>query len=325
MIPTKLQAGDEIRVIAPSTSMTILHEEQIEYAIERLEQYGFHVSMGKHVGECDELSTSSIASRVEDIHDAFRDPNVKGILTAIGGFHANQLLQYLDYDVIKQNPKVFCGYSDITALSNAIYKQTGLVTYSGPHFSSFSMKKGFEYTWTKFQKCVMKDGSYEVVPAPYWSDDEWYLDQEDRIFIDNEGPLVINEGEATGVSLGGNLSTISLLQGTNYMPSLQNSILLIEDDELSSIHVFDRMLQSLIQQPDFHGVQAILIGRFQNISHVKNSEIEYMIRTKKELAHLPVVANLNFGHTTPFFTFPVGGIISVHAKGNHVQLKVIKH
>ena len=91
-------------------------------------------------------------ARVEDLNEAFRDENVKAILTVIGGFNSNQLLDYIDYEAIKNNPKIFCGFSDITALSNAIYAKTGVVTYSGPHYSSFGMLKGFEYSLEYFKK-----------------------------------------------------------------------------------------------------------------------------------------------------------------------------
>ena len=153
IIPSKLSIGDEIRVIAPSRSMKILSEEVIEIAKSRLEQIGFKVTFGKNVMNSinDDFGCASILDRVEDLHDAFKDKNVKAILTVIGGYNINQLLDYIDYNLIKENPKIICGFSDITALSNAIYTKTGLITYYGPHYSSFGMKKGFEYTLEKFK------------------------------------------------------------------------------------------------------------------------------------------------------------------------------
>ena len=147
MVPNKLKAGDEVRVIAPSRSMAILGEDCKKLATERLEELGFKVTFGKHVMEADpDYFAASKEARVEDLNDAFRDPNVRAILTVIGGFNSNQILDYIDYEAIKNDPKIFCGFSDITALSNAIHAKTGVVTYSGPHFSSFGMLKGFEYT-----------------------------------------------------------------------------------------------------------------------------------------------------------------------------------
>lgn len=156
IIPEKLQIGDEIRVIAPSRTMSILKDDIIQNAKQRLEKLGFKVTFGKNVLKSidDNFKCANIQDRVEDLHEAFKDKNVKAILTVIGGYNVNQILDYIDYDLIKANPKIICGFSDITALSNAIYAKTGMVTYSGPHFSSFGMKKGFEYTRGVFSKDV---------------------------------------------------------------------------------------------------------------------------------------------------------------------------
>lgn len=148
IVPEKLKIGDEIRVIAPSRSMKILKEDTINIAKSRLENLGFKVSFGNNVMNSinDNYKCASIEDRVSDLHDAFSNRNVKAILTVIGGYNVNQILDEIDYELIKNNPKILCGFSDITALTNAIYAKTGLVTYSGVHFSSFGMKYGFEYS-----------------------------------------------------------------------------------------------------------------------------------------------------------------------------------
>src|SRR3989344_4225630 len=135
----KLKSGDGVRVVTPARSLMLpwINEELKATAKARLEELGLSVSFGKCVNEIDEFNSSPIEHRVDDLHDAFRDPSIKLILTVIGGFNSNQLLRYLYYELIRQNPKILCGYSDITALSNAIFAKTGLVTYSGPHFFSF--------------------------------------------------------------------------------------------------------------------------------------------------------------------------------------------
>lgn len=325
MIPPKLSPGDEVRVVAPSTTFRIVSEEDRKIALNTLGKLGMRVTFGKHCDERDLFDSSPIASRIADLHEAFADPNVKGILTAIGGYNCNQLLRYLDYDLIVENPKVFCGYSDITALSNAIYAKTGLVTYSGPHFSSFGMEKGLEYSLKYFQKCVMGAEPFSVPPSEEWSDDRWYLDQQNRRFINNEGLLVINEGQAEGKLLGGNLCTLNLLQGTEYMPSLQDSILMVEDDQESYPAVFDRDLQSLLHQPGFEGVRGMLIGRFQRKSGMEREKLVEIIRSKPELMKIPVVAKADFGHTTPQFTFPVGGTGRLEVVGEKVRFEVVEH
>jgi len=328
LIPDKLKSGDEIRVIAPARSMSLLSKENIALAKERLEEQGFNVSFSKYCQESDMFMSSSIESRVEDIHQAFQDQNVKAILTVIGGFNSNQILSYLDYDLIKNNPKILCGYSDITALLNAITAKTGLVTYYGPHFSTWAMKKEFEYNLEYFQKCLTQEDSFEVKASPTWSDDAWYIDQEKRDLIKNEGFIILNEGQAEGKILGGNLCTFNLLHGTEFMPDLTDSILFIEDDDtagnLFSIE-FDRDLQSLIHQPNFNKVKGIVIGRFQKKTDINIDKLKYIINSKKELANIPIIANVNFGHTNPIITFPIGGRGSLKVKDNQIELKISEH
>ncbi len=313
-IPNKLQPGDEIRVIAPARSMSILNEETKFIATKRLEDLGFKVTFGNHVDEIDDFKSSSVKSRVDDFHAAFSDPNVKGILTVIGGFNCNQMLDYIDWEMVKQNPKVLCGFSDITALTNAIFARTGNVAYLGPHYSSFGQKLHFDYTLDYFKKVCMNDQPFDVVASESWSDDHWHVDQDARDLVENPGILVINEGQAEGTAIGGNLCTFNLLQGTKYMPSMENSILFAEDDVIGNgwdFAEFDRNLQTLIQMPDFKGVKAIVIGRFQKESVINNDLLRQIIKSKKELDHLPVIAGVDFGHTDPKITIPIGGTVSI--------------
>lgn len=325
MIPQKLKVGDEVRVISPATSLHVITPDQRRLANERLADLGLTVTYSAHAEECDEFSSSSVESRVADLHEAFADPNVKAILTTLGGFNSNQMLQYLDYDLIARNPKIFCGYSDITAIATAITVKTGLITYSGPHYSTFSMEKGFAYTLDYFRKCLFSEEPIDVTPSPDWSDDHWYLDQANRTFIENDGYTVLREGHAVGKIVGGNLCTLNLLQGTAYMPSLEDAVVLVEDDNYSNPHIFDRDLQSLLHQPGFDKVKALLIGRFQNASGVTDAALAAIIRSKRELDQIPVVTNVNFGHVSPIITFPIGGTIAVNAENGQVAIQIQKH
>ena len=327
IVPAKLKDGDEVRVIAPSRSLSMISKETIDIATNALSSLGLKISFGRNVNECiDDFFSSSIKSRVEDIHDAFKDENVKGILTVIGGFNSNQLLSYLDYDLIKKNPKVLCGYSDITALQNAILAKTGLITYSGPHFSTFGMIKGIDYTIEYFKKCLFQSSSFEILPSKEWSDDAWFLDQENRRFYLNEGPKSITDGKVKGTIVGGNLSTFCLLKGTPYMPSLKQSILFIEDDnmvdELTSVE-FERNFQSLLQLPDFSDVKGIALGRFPRACKMSEGIIKKIFSSKKELQNIPIVFDLDFSHTTPSFTFPIGGTTEIEVSKERSQIKII--
>jgi len=326
LLPAKLKKGDAVRVIAPARSLAIISQELQELANLRFEEMGLHLTFGKHLKEIDDFASSSISSRVEDLHEAFADSTIKAVITVIGGFNSNQLLRYIDWSLIKNNPKIFCGYSDITALNNAILAKTGLITYSGPHYSSCGQKLYLDHTINYFKKCLFSEASFEVEPSSEWSDDPWYSDQNNRQLINNSGYVVINEGEAEGTILGGNLCTFNLLQGTEYWPELQDSVLFIEDDEDSQPYTFDRDLQSLIHQPAFKGVKGIVIGRFQKASKMTDQLLSQIIKSKAELEHIPVIANADFGHTDPKITFPVGGSVKVYAgKGHKVTLTIIEH
>lgn len=310
IIPAKLVKGDEIRVVAPARGIKIIGQETRDIAAKRFAAMGLKVTFGKNTTDenWDRMGSSSIEKRVEDIHDAFADRNVKAVFTIIGGANSNQLLPYLDYNLIKANPKIFCGFSDITALLNGIYAMTGLETYSGPHFSSLGMLKGCDYTLENMQKMLLNDGPNRVEASAEWSDDLWFLDQQKREFIKNDGYWTLHNGKAAGTLVGGNLGTFVLLLGTKYRPAFEpDTILFIEDTEGANIADFERNLQALLYQPDFANVKGLLIGRFQKGSKVSREDLEFIVSNKRELKNLPIIANVDFGHSTPLLTIPVGG------------------
>ena len=136
MIPAKLGPGDEVRVVLPATSLGFIPEDQRTMAAERLRELGLRVTFSRNAEVIDRFDSSPVEARVSDLYEAFSDPAVDGVLTNLGGYNSNRLLDYLDYDLIRANPKVLCGFSDITALAGAIHARTGLVTYSEPHFTA---------------------------------------------------------------------------------------------------------------------------------------------------------------------------------------------
>ena len=325
IIPAKLKKGDQIRVIAPSRSLAIVSNEVKDLAIQKLEDRGYCITFGKHVDDIDEFGSSSVVSRASDLNEAFADKDVKCILTAIGGYNSNQLLGALDYSLIAENPKIFMGFSDITVLSNAIFAKTGLITYSGPHFSSWGMQEGLEYTEENFSKAVERQDEYQIFSSETWSDDPWYIDQGHRKFIDNEAPAVIRPGKAQGTLIGGNISSLIVLCGTEYFPDLSDSILFIEDDAEISPAQFSRMLHMLTLQKSFSSVRGLLIGRFQNETKMDRSLLDKIITDSVGSKNIPIIADLNFGHTTPIATLPVGGVITVIVEQNSSTLIVEKH
>lgn len=322
LYPSPLQSGDTIMVIAPSSPSTYIRENVMQVAKQRFNELGLQVKFAPNFHSDLFISTpESIKQRVDDIHTAFADKTVKGIFTILGGYHCNQLLDLLDFNLIKNNPKVFCGFSDITALNNAILSQTGLVTFCGPHYSSFGMLRGFEFTMDAFKKAIMSDKEFDISISPEWSDDPWYRDQENRIFVKNNGAQVMHTGTAQGNLIGGNLSTFALLQGTKYMPSdFDDIILFVEDASESSENIFIRQLNGVLMQDFANKIRAVLVGRFQKETNPNISTIYQTI--KNRLPNVPVIMDLDFGHTTPLLTIPTGAWCEINATDNEFEITI---
>jgi len=323
--PKKLFEGDAVRIIAPARSMGIISPSLRSIATKRLEEMGLRVSFSKNCEERNIFDSSSIESRLDDLHEAFAIKNIKAILTTIGGYNSIHLLKEIDYALISQNPKILCGYSDITTLQNAIFAKTGLVTYSGPHFSTFGCLQGIDYVIECFRNCLFESKeSILLIPSVSWSDDEWYLDQENRKFMTNEGYGAIQFGEACGTIVGGNIDSFNVLQGTEYMPSLKDTILFLEDNYPMTADILDRHIHSLILQPAFQHVKGIVLGRFQIKSKITMDILQKIIDSKKELKNIPVIAEADFGHTLPLFTFPIGGEAILEAKTSEIKITLTK-
>lgn len=331
--PRKLRAGDRIRVVAPSRSRKLIDPAHHEATNARLRALGLEVTFGAHVDEEDAFTSSSVASRVADLHDAFADPQVAGVMTVIGGFNSNQLLEHLDWDVIAANPKVFCGYSDITALQHAVLAHTGLLTYSGPHWSSFGMRDHFDDTLAWFRQTVFApdagghDGPLDLTPASEWTDDLWFLDQDDRHPEPTDGWWSLGaDGTVSGLVIGANLATITLLPGTPHMPQPDACVLVIEDDLESQPHHFDRLLHALLQHLTHVGtdVLGVVIGRFQRASGMTRDLLQSIVDVPA-LDGLPIVANIDYGHTSPMLTLPIGGEIEVDVSDDDIALRLLTY
>lgn len=318
----KLTAGDTVRVVAPSFSLKIISEDVRAIANQRFTEMGLTLEFAEHVEEMNNHLSSDIKSRVDDLHAAYCDKNVKAIFAVIGGYNSNQLLSHLDWDLIKNNPKPLIGYSDTTALQNAILAKTGNISYSGPAYSTFGQEKYFEYTLEHFKKMLFGSNSVEITLSEVWTDDEWFLDQDKRNVFNNEGWLPIHNGSAQGRIIGGNLETFSALFGTEYMPDLNESILFLEDDSCEKFNEFDRLLQSLIHQSGFSGVKGIVLGRFQVASDMDDKLIKELFATRPELEQIPIVANVDFGHTNPIITYPIGGNVTIKVSESDTYIEI---
>jgi muramoyltetrapeptide carboxypeptidase LdcA involved in peptidoglycan recycling len=322
IVPPKLRPGDTICIIAPSKSLATLTKEQIDAAEKRLTEIGLQVSYGKHVEEINDFHSSSVDSRIVDLHEAFADSKINGILAAAGGYNSNQLLRHIDWQLIQNNPKIFCGYSDITTLLTAFYTKTGLITYSGPNFTSFCDPLEYQYMLQYFKKCLMETDPFQINPSKEWSNN---ILSDDKTVHINEGFWAMQEGECEGIALGENLITLDLLKGTEYFPRIENSILFLEDDFYKLPENIDEHLEALIIDKRFKHVRGIVFGRFQEQSKMTRQILKEILDSKSELQGMPILGNVDFGHTEPKFTFPFGGRVKIQAATHANSIQFIEH
>ncbi|MBS9336011.1 S66 family peptidase [Fructobacillus papyrifericola] len=319
--PTLLNKGDEIRIISPSSSIARVggFNKNLR-AKKRLEALGFQVSFGQHILENDVFYSSSIASRVADLHDAFLDEQVKAVMTTIGGNNSNELLPYIDYDLLAKHPKVFCGYSDTTSLHNAIRAKTGLATFYGPAYSSFKMDELQEYQSQSFLEAVSHH-SFELKPSASWSSDAWFDSSLARQLKAGEWKAY-NEGSARGTSTGGNIQTYNLQAGTTYFPEVANPVVFVEQAKGGSPLEFSSQLAQILQlHPD---LAALVIGRFPVINQMSEENLQLILDKYPVLQTIPVLYDVDFGHTQPIFTLPLGTNFYVKAsKDGNSKLTVL--
>ena len=307
----RLKKGDHIRVVSPSSSIERIGGFEANVAAkEKLEALGFRLSFSEHYFENDIFDSAPIASRVEDLEAAFANETVDAILTTIGGFNCNELLPYLDFDLIAQNPKIFCGYSDTTALLNAIYAKTGIQTYMGPSYSSFKMREGQDYQTQAWLNAVTQD-SFTLEPSEEWSSDAWYIPDAPRTFFPTDWK-VYNPGQASGVAIGGNLSTFALLHGTEFAPKPDKYILFLEEAEEDHYVEFTRHFAALLQV--YPNPQAVLIGRFPKETEMTEEILLAILDKHPILKQIPVLYDLDFAHTQPLFTITIGGQVEIDTK-----------
>ncbi|HEL2377729.1 TPA: LD-carboxypeptidase [Streptococcus suis] len=312
----KLKKGDHIRIVSPSSSIERVGGFEANLAAkEKLENLGFKLSFSEHYFENDMFDSAPIASRVADLEAAFADESVDAILTTIGGFNSNELLPYLDFDLIAQNPKIFCGYSDTTALLNAIYAKTAMQTYMGPSYSSFKMREGQDYQTQAWLKAVTQD-SYDLIPSPEWSSDAWYLPDAPRTFYPTEWK-VYNPGQASGIAIGGNISTLNLLTGTEFAPRPDEYILFLEEAEDDDYLIIARHLTALLQA--YPNPQALVFGRFPKETKMTEEILLAILDKHPTLKTIPVLYDLDFAHTQPLFTITIGGQVELDTKAFSIR------
>jgi muramoyltetrapeptide carboxypeptidase len=305
--PKRLQAGDTLGVIAPSSAIP---EHVIEKALENLTNLGFKLKLGKNVRASKGYLAGTDEQRVEDLHWAFSDPEVDAVWCIRGGYGATRILPMVDFKIIKKNPKIFIGYSDITALHVAIFQKTGLVTFHGPVGTS---------DYTDFTKPNVWDLLTKPTPQYLLKHSTENLKNESNLFK----PEVIMAGKCQGQLIGGNLSLLSAMDGTPYaLKNLKGKILFMEDIDERPYRV-DRMLTQMLQAHDFKQLAGIALGIFEGCNpKADENSLTLMECFKDRLGNLgiPVMYGLSFGHIKNQFTLPVGIEAVLDTEGGTITL-----
>lgn len=292
LLPRALKPGDTIGLITPGSYIS---DSSLQKAVTNLESLGFSVKMGANIRAQRGFTAGADAERLADLHAMFADPSVAGVWCARGGYGCSRLLPYMDYELIKKNPKVLIGYSDITALLQAVYRYTGLVGFHGPvGASDFS-----DYTRAQCL-AVISEGK-----APY----EIPLAEGNNI-ADNvayEG-FVVQGGEAEGLLAGGNLSLLAALAGTPYDLDPRGKLIFIEEIGEKPYRI-DRMLTQLRQSWPLNAANGIALGVFEDCQPESDDlslSLADTLRDRLAELKLPCAYGLSFGHIAHQCTLPIG-------------------
>lgn len=290
--PKVLSEGDTVGVIA--SAIAVSDPDQLAAAERVLDYLGLNMKLGQHVAQGTSYRTRTVEERLSDLHNMFSDPNIKAVLEIEGGYGSSQILDQIDYDLIRQNPKIFTGFSDITALHLAIHKKTGLVTFHGPvaymaASSDYTLK---HFQKTLFQTCPLGQLTNPLEPRP----------------VNPQHPLrTISPGKATGALIGGNLSLISALMGTPYEIETEGKIIFVEEVG-ESFYSIDRMLTQLRLAGKLQKAAGIIVGECANCEKddIWDPSLGEVLDNLLGNLGIPVFYGLTFGHTEDQLTLPLG-------------------
>lgn len=284
IIPPSLKKGDIIGIVAPSNYIEEKDLEYINASVNLMETEGYRFKFGKYIFENTTGYGTSAIKKAEDINLMFADKDVKAIFCAKGGEDSNSILDYLDYELIKSNPKIICGFSDNTSVLDVITDKTGIVTYHGPTFKSLTSWQTI-YAYKEFKKmvCEHKKTLGEI-------DDEY---------------KVLNKGKAEGRLIGGNLSLFTKLVTGKYSLELEGKILFLEETGFESTpQTVNSNIYYLKQNKVFDKIAGLWIGNYENISKITLEEV--ILNAIDGEYDFPIIKSNNFGHIDKKITIPVG-------------------
>jgi muramoyltetrapeptide carboxypeptidase len=299
--PARLKTGDTVAITSPAGACW--DEKTISSFTKILEGFGFKVALGKTLKEKCGYFAGPDELRAKELNEFFADKNIKGIFCAKGGWGCARLLDKIDFNLIQKNPKVLIGFSDITTLLNAIYAKTGLVTFHGPVGNS-----GWnEFTTNSFKSVIMK-GEKTVFPVGPKEEDK---------------PVVLNKGIASGILVGGNLSVIAGIVGSDYLPAWKNKILFLEEAKEEPYRI-DRMLTQLKLAGILDSLSGFVFGKCVKCEAeepLKAFTFMEVIEQHIKPLKIPAFYGGMTGHIENKWTLPVGAEVEMNADSGIISLK----
>jgi len=334
IFPPLLKKGDMIGIIAPSAGLAAIFPHRLDKAIKFLESEGYKIKEFPCTRKINGWESASAEERAKDIMNAFLDKEVKAIICSIGGNTINKTLKYLDFEKIKDNLKIFVGYSDISVLHYAINKKCGFSTFYGPcamiQFGEYP--KPLEYTLKYFNKAIVEGKIGKVMSSEQWTDEvlDWgekkYLERA-RKLIENKGFEWLREGEASGKIIGGCISSIVHLIGTEYWPDHKDSILFLESSEGDdftkgkSLASIDSQLCELEMSGVFKEIKGLIVGRSFGYTDEEKEKFKEIILDNTKDYNFPILYGVDIGHTDPQITVPLGSKVHINSENNSFILK----
>lgn len=302
--PKRLKKGDIIGIISPSSSPDDLL--RINEGVSYLESLGYKVKVGKNVGSYHGYLAGTDEQRVNDLHEMFVDKSVNAIICVRGGYGSPRLLDKIDFKLIARNPKIFVGYSDITALQMAFLVKTGLLTFAGPMLAVDFYNSVSPYTEEMFWALVTSNKKFGRIKLP-----------------ENEKTFTIVKGKTKGRIAGGNLATLVSLAGTKYMPDFKNKILLLEEIGEAPYRI-DRMFNQLKLTGVFNLISGLILGAFTDCfeSHPEKKTLSLgeVVADYVNCLKVPVIYNFAHGHLRNNITVPIGANFRLNASHSIIEI-----
>ncbi len=311
ILPNKLQKGDKIGFFSPSSAATNWAPKRFERAKTFLKNKGFELVAGSLTGKNDHYRSGTIKDRVAELNQLIQNPEVKCIISTIGGSNSNSLLPYIDYDSLRKNPKIIIGYSDVTAILFGIYAKTGLVTFYGPALVASFGELGdvVESTFKYFEEILIQANFPHKVKNPdQWTEEyiPWEKQTRAKSLINNK-LITLKEGKATGRLIVGNLNTMLGIYGSPFMPKIEKGDILVIEDSLKTADVIERSFAHLKINSVFDKIGGLVLGKHEKFDDCGSGRKPYEILAEvMGNVDFPVLAEYDCAHTHPMITLPIG-------------------